>query len=348
VTAPPATHRVTRAVETVSFHPGGKQLAVNATLWDVAGGQGRLGLRPSLRPIPGVFAEFDSSSRLWSWSEPVRWVNKNTGKRQDLTVHEIKPGSVETRFTWSLRPGPDPQEGDALGLSPDGRKLLTIRVAWGQGAFGIELWDTTTGRKVADWKLPSKLRLPLARPAFSADGRLVACAADVRASPGRLVFIWEVSSGHVLHRLDIRPLFKGLNFSSDYLGPAGFAPDGKQVFVALCGGVGVWDIASGAWQAFWQVRQGSVFPIPMVRSLAIRSDGRLLAVGLDGGKVGVLDTHTGRELARWDAHEGRVTALTFSPDGQALVSGSSQGVVRVWDLRRTRQELRDLGFDWPE
>jgi WD40 repeat protein len=348
VTAPPATHRVPRAVETVRFHPGGKQLAVNATLWDVAGGQGRLGLGPSLRQIPGVFAEFDSSGRLWSWSEPVRWVNKNTGKRQDLTVHEIKQSSVETRFTWGLRAGGDIQEGDALGLSRDGHKLLTFRVAWGRGAFGIELWDTAAGRKVADWKLPSQLRLPLARPAFSADGRLVACGADLGASPGRLVFIWEVSSGHVLHRLDIRPLFKGLTFSSTHIGPAVFAPDGKRLFLALGGGVGVCEVGSGAWQAFWLVRRGPVWPIPMLRSLAVRADGRLLAIGDSEGKLCVLDPRTGRRLACWDAHEGQVTALTFSPDGQALVSGSSQGVVKLWDLRRTRQELTDLGFDWPD
>jgi WD40 repeat protein len=40
--------------------------------------------------------------------------------------------------------------------------------------------------------------------------------------------------------------------------------------------------------------------------------------------------------------------LTFSPDGQTLVSGSSQGVFKLWDLVRVREGLTDLGFDWPE
>jgi hypothetical protein len=66
VTGSPATHRVTRAVETLSFDPGGKQLTVNATLWEVAGKQGRLRLRPSLREVPGAFAVFDRGGRLWS------------------------------------------------------------------------------------------------------------------------------------------------------------------------------------------------------------------------------------------------------------------------------------------
>jgi hypothetical protein len=347
VTGPPPTHRVLGGVETLSFHPAGKQLAVNATLWDVSGGQGRLRLRPSLREIPGFSAVFDSGGHLWSWSEPVRWVNQNNGKRQDLTVYEIKQSSVDTRFTWGPRPGPGTREYDALGLSPNGRRLLTFRTASARDAFGIELWDTATGRKMADWQVPSQLRIPLVRPSFSADGRLVACGVEFSTSPSRLLFIWEVASGRVLHYLDIRPLFKGLNFGSNYLGLAVFAPDGKRVFVALGGGVGVCDVASGAWQAFWQVRQGSDSPVPLVRSLAIRADGRLLAIGVDG-KVGVLDTRTGRELACWEAHEGRVTALAFSPDGQTLVSGNSQGVVKAWDLRRTRQELTDLGFDWPE
>jgi WD40 repeat protein len=219
------------------------------------------------------------------------------------------------------------------------------------GVFGIDLWDPAAGRKVADWQVPPQLRRTLARPAFSADGELVACGVNYQVGQRNALraalFIWKVSSGHVRHRLDIEPLFRGLNFGSTYIGPAVFSPDGKRVFLALGGGVGVCDAASGAWQTFWPARRGPDSPIPMVRSLAIRADGRLVAAGNDGGKICVLDTRTGQELACWEAHTGRVTALSFSPDGQALASGSSQGAIKLWDLRRARQELTDLGFDWP-
>jgi WD40 repeat protein len=85
-----------------------------------------------------------------------------------------------------------------------------------------------------------------------------------------------------------------------------------------------------------------------VSALAVRPDGRLLAAGDQGGKVWLLETRTGHELASWEAHEGQVTALAFSPDGQTLASGSGPGIFKLWDLPRIRQELTDLGFDWPE
>ncbi len=41
-----------------------------------------------------------------------------------------------------------------------------------------------------------------------------------------------------------------------------------------------------------------------------------------------------------------MTALALSPDGRTLVSGSSEGAVRLWNLPMIRQELTALGLEW--
>jgi WD40 repeat protein len=349
VFGPPPARRVARSVEALSFHPNGTRLAGNASVWNVAGERGRLWLHPSPQELPGAFAVFDTGGRLWTWSEPQRWKNKNTGKHQEVTVKEVGD-TIQTRLTWGLRPGTDADEQDSLALSQDGRHLLTFREER-RGVLGIELWDPTAGRKVADWEGASELRHIKGSPTFSPDGDLVACGvsygvgqADVSA-----LFIWQVASGQVQRRLDIGPAYKGLNFSSTFVGPAVFSSDGRRVFVALMGGVAVCDVGSEAWQGFWLIRRG---PEPtrhekLVTALAVSSDGRLLAAGDAGGRVCLWETRTGWEVACWETHEGKVTALAFSPDGHALVSGSSQGVVKLWDLPRIREGLTGLGFDWP-
>jgi WD40 repeat protein len=71
-----------------------------------------------------------------------------------------------------------------------------------------------------------------------------------------------------------------------------------------------------------------------------------VATGGEDGLIHLRDLTTGKELARWKAHDSAVTALTFSPDGKLLVSGADDGAVRVWDLPWIRGELAKLGLDW--
>ena len=43
---------------------------------------------------------------------------------------------------------------------------------------------------------------------------------------------------------------------------------------------------------------------------------------------------------RWDAHEGNVTAIQFSPSGQLTATGGDDKVVRLWDITEGRTQLR--------
>jgi WD40 repeat protein len=345
VSGPPVTHRVDATVSTLSFRPDGKQLVVNASLWDVAGERGRLRLRPSLRALPGSAAVFDSSARLWAWTgqrfAAVQLIDGRI-RYDDLTVYEINKTS-EKRLTWTLRPSrhaPD-YEDDLLGFSRDGHSVLRLRKNAGDNVVGLELWDLAAGRKVADWEEAPKLRSVNARPAFSSDGDLVACGGEGWFG------IWKVSSGQLLHRVDLRGLFRWVNSVNPVAAPPVFSPNGQRVFVATSCGIGVCDVASGEWQTHWLGRPGSDGMLVWVGALAISPDGRLAATGNARGRICLVETEEGRELACWEAQEGPVTALTFSPDGQALVSGGG-GNFKVWDLPRIREGLSDLGFDWPE
>ena len=64
-------------------------------------------------------------------------------------------------------------------------------------------------------------------------------------------------------------------------------------------------------------------------SLAVSPDGKLLATGGVDRTIHLWEILTGRELARWEAHDSGVTALAFRPDGKTLVSGGGDGALKL-------------------
>jgi hypothetical protein len=67
--------------------------------------------------------------------------------------------------------------------------------------------------------------------------------------------------------------------------------------------------------------------------LAFSPDGRTLAWAAERGPaVHLVELASGRERHRFRGHGGPVKTLTFSADGNALVSGSEDTTALVWDL----------------
>ena len=81
-------------------------------------------------------------------------------------------------------------------------------------------------------------------------------------------------------------------------------------------------------------------------SLALRRDGKLLAVGDRTGTVTLFDTHGTKVLgtdqtSRAEKSENLLLAMAFSPDGHDLAVGSQQGTISLWSVAQpTRPRLR--------
>ncbi|KAF4125626.1 ribosome biogenesis protein ENP2 [Geosmithia morbida] len=74
----------------------------------------------------------------------------------------------------------------------------------------------------------------------------------------------------------------------------------------------------------------------------------LQAFGTSIGTVEFWDPRSKSRVAVLAGHDGEVTALDFSPTGLSLVTGSSTGMVQIFDLRRPVPLLRkDHGYGFP-
>jgi hypothetical protein len=84
-----------------------------------------------------------------------------------------------------------------------------------------------------------------------------------------------------------------------------------------------------------------------VNPLAFSPDGKLLAAVHDANEIQIVKVPTGEPVATLRAPTtAHLGAVMFSPDGARLAATEWNGVVDLWDLPLTRDELKKLNLDW--
>ncbi|MFN0053797.1 MAG: WD40 repeat domain-containing protein [Planctomycetales bacterium] len=69
-----------------------------------------------------------------------------------------------------------------------------------------------------------------------------------------------------------------------------------------------------------------------IRAVAITDDGKWLAAGDQQGKVRIWTRNDAMEVAAWQAHQGHLSQLAFSPDARLLATTGYSGEVHLWEL----------------
>jgi eukaryotic-like serine/threonine-protein kinase len=111
-----------------------------------------------------------------------------------------------------------------------------------------------------------------------------------------------------------------------------FSPDGRWLLTNVDGGQ-VYSVDT--WRPGPRLGPGT--PWHATADLAV--------LGQANGIYRLVELTTGRELARLEDPEQGTGAAAFTPDGLQLVVTAQNGL-RVWNLRRIREELARLGLDW--
>jgi Tfp pilus assembly protein PilF len=162
----------------------------------------------------------------------------------------------------------------------------------------------------------------------SPDGHLVATCTNGTSADKYGCKVWNAADGTLVKELALGP------------GQAArFSPDGHWLSQANAGGVRLWRVET--WEEGPRLTdRGAGF--------AFAPDSSLVAVGGAPGVVRLCVTETGRELARLEVPDAtRLSPVCFSHDGSQLFAfGEEDRSVHVWDLRRIRRQLAELGLDW--
>jgi WD40 repeat protein/transcriptional regulator with XRE-family HTH domain len=149
--------------------------------------------------------------------------------------------------------------------------------------------------------------------ALSADGKLLATAGTDGA-----VRLWQTSDGKLLwvSRGHNHWIFS-LTFSPDQTQIISGSPDTTLRF---------WDVITGEQLNLWRN------PVGEINAIALNADGILVAGGSEP-QVPLVDTTTRTQLRELQGHTGsRILAVACSPDGETVLTGSTDRTLKLWDI----------------
>ena len=191
----------------------------------------------------------------------------------------------------------------AMRWSPDGRHL-----AVGGDSGRVLVWERATDRWVS-LKTAGKDAYGVA---WSPDGSILAAGGHQR-----LINLWSFPNGSPRGAIDARVQITSVQFT----------PDGSTLIVGAAGG----GLRS------WRLGRLDEPQISLERNsrlggiwgLVCGPDGRTLAGGLDDGRVFLWDPDTLQQICRINAHQAKVYALAFSPDGRKLATADFNGKILI-------------------
>ena len=204
-------------------------------------------------------------------------------------------------------------------LSPDGKKLA-LKI----GHSTIQLWDTGTGKQIANMTKPEGM---FSNMIFSPDNSLF-----VTGDNSGTIELWDAVTGQ--HKSVLTTLEGG----TDSLV---FSADGKILATTNGRETKLWNIETGA-------QNSSTFNVfekmSGFFSLAFSTDGTIFASGSYDGKIHIWDTRTGLLMDTLIGHTGAIESLVFLPQQKnatatnvqsetTLTSRSRDGTVLLWEVR---------------
>ncbi len=320
VSSPISQFSFPAAVSSLNFSPDGRRLLVNAnTVLDVVRPHDRPLLRHSGLAAPAIWWCDELASTGVKEYHPLALTGKNdvwaaqphfehTFTYESLTIKQLAPEEREVVLDYPGLPE-DPEKVRQYNQSSGSRSTV----------YGSRLVFHPDGNQFLLSVIRKNHWLPKG-------------GMHNRGSPRSELHLFDLAT-----QKHLRKVYAGL--FEDF----GFTDDGKYVYVRTPVHLQFFHIAEKK-EVDKIPDRGEVVAFALKAARSHSPNGKLVATGKETGLIQLTDPQTKQLWAQWQAHEAKVTGVTFSPDGTILASGDRDGTVKLWPLNEMLNELKEMGL----
>jgi WD40 repeat protein len=252
---------------------------------------------------------------------------------------------------------------NCLSYSPDGKLLASGSAAESilsdSGKFEIIIWNVSDGKPLTHL---TGHQSPIQSICFNRSGKQLV-SADTKGE----IRIWSLDSMRQIKFIDGLEWISTICFTPDskfilgeysydkkvniwdsetgelvatlpvniQIGSMDISPDGSKIALSCYHKIQIWSLISK--KELISIDDNSVNGF----EIAYSNDGKKLAIGLGNGEIKIFDPETLKLLTTFQGHFKPVLSVSFSKDNKYLVSGSSDQMIKVWNLQ-TQKEFKSL------
>jgi WD40 repeat protein len=278
-------------------------------------------------------AAASDDKRIWIWNvQSGKLLNRLYGHTASVCTAAYTPdgqglltgGNDQAALLWDLQTGKSlhifEQHWDGItnvGISPDGKLAITFGHSSNLSHGDVILWDLQTGKR-----LKTFTTTPITSAILSPNGSDLATV-----SMGGTLSLWDLQTGvRILYGPSTDPSVEPY----EKISKIAFSPDGKLIALGGKRTVRILRLEATSIVSEYDVEETYS---TNVTGLAFSPDGSTLAATFagTGNQIYLWDTE-GKLLKRMSHPGAHLTSLAFSPDGKTILTGSADGIPRLWDV----------------